>query len=467
MALPVLAQKPNFVVIFCDNLGYGDIEPFGSTLHRTPNLNRMAEEGRKFTHFYVTSGVCTPSRASLLTGSYAQRLGLHRTPRGEGVLFPLSPYGLHPDEVTIAEILKDQGYATTIIGKWHLGDQPTFLPTRQGFDSFFGIPYSDDMTLQLAARYGDRYDAQQWPPLPLLDDERVVEAPPDRNLLTKRLTERALEFIEQNKEGPFFLYFPEAMPGSEKVPFASNAFRGKSRNGLWGDSIEELDWSAGQILDKLVELGIERDTFVLWTSDNGSPLADDITSLSRGSNLPLHGRGYTTAEGGFRTPTIMWWPGKIPPGTVSTELISTLDLLPTLAKWAGGEVPQDRAIDGFDISRVISGNASSPRETLYYYRAEQLQAIRNGPWKLFLPLKNFQRHPHFEDGKSDAPLLFNVVEDISSKHDLADQHPDIVARLTRLADEARKELGDLGRPGSGRRELGYSANPRPLAIQLP
>ena len=467
MVSVALGQQPNFIIIFCDNLGYGDIEPFGSTVHRTPHLDRMAREGRKFTHFYVTAGVCTPSRASLLTGSYAQRLGLHKTPRGERVLFPISPYGLHPDEVTIAEILKQQRYATTIIGKWHLGDQPAFLPTRQGFDSFFGIPYSDDMTQRLAPRFSDRYAGQRWPPLPLLENETVIEAPPDRNLLTKRYTERALEFIEEHKEGPFFLYLPQAMPGSEKVPFASEAFRGKSRNGLWGDAVEELDWSTGQILDKLVDLGIERNTFVLWTSDNGSPLADDITSPSRGSNQPLHGRGYTTAEGAFRVPTIMWWPGRIPAGTVSDELISTLDLLPTLAKWAGGEVPRDRVIDGLDVGPVILGEpgATSPRKTLYYYRGEQLQAVRNGPWKLFVPLEKAAGHPHFAPGETGRPLLFNVVEDIGSKRDVAADHPDIVARLMELAAKAREDLGDLGRPGKGRRAIGYSANPQPLVMK--
>ena len=461
-----LGQQPNFIIILCDNLGYGDIEPFGSELHRTPHLDRMAREGRKFTHFCVTAGRCTPSRASLLTGSYAQRLGMHRTPRGEGVLFPISPYGLHPDEVTIAEILKEQGYATTIIGKWHLGDQPAFLPTRQGFDSFFGIPYSDDMTQSLAARYRDRYDGDRWPPLPLLENEKVIEAPADRNLLTKRYTERALEFIEKNKEGPFFLYLPHAMPGSEKVPFASEAFSGKSRNGLWGDAVEELDWSTGQILDKLVELGIERNTFVLWTSDNGSPLADDITSPSRGSNQPLHGRGYTTAEGAFRVPTIMWWPGRIPAGTVSDELTSTLDLLPTLAKWAGGEVPQDRVIDGLDVGPVIFGEpgAKSPRKTLYYYNGEQLQAVRNGSWKLFVPLAKAVGHPHFAPGETLQPLLFNIVEDIGSKRNVAGDQPDTVARLMELADKAREDLGDLGRPGKGRRDIGYSDNPQPLVM---
>ena len=294
-------RKPNFIVVYCDNLGYGDIEPFGSTLHRTPNLNRMAREGRKFTHFCVTAGVCTPSRASLMTGCYSQRVGMHHNPRDGWVLRPVSPYGLHPDEVTIAESLKEQGYATAIVGKWHLGDQPQFLPTRQGFDWFFGVPYSDDMT----ARVWDK-DGSTWPPLPLMENETVIEAPCDRDGLTKRYTERALEWIEEHSEDPFFLYFPQAMPGSTRTPFASPAFKGKSKNGPWGDSIEELDWSIGQILDKLVSLGIDENTLVLWTSDNGAPINANRNDLSRGSNLPLHGRGYTTSEGAFRVPTIVW-----------------------------------------------------------------------------------------------------------------------------------------------------------------
>ena len=224
-------RQTNFIVIFCDNLGYGDVEPFGSKVHRTPHLNRMAKEGRKFTHFYVTAGVCTPSRASIMTGCYAQRVQMHVNPRDQHVLRPISPYGLHPDEITLAEVLKKQGYATTIIGKWHLGDQPEFLPTRQGFDSFFGIPYSDDMTKATGERIGSRMDGDRWPPLPLMENEKVIEAPADRDLLTKRYTERALRFIEQNKKNPFFLYFPHAMPGSTVKPFASPKFKGKSKNG--------------------------------------------------------------------------------------------------------------------------------------------------------------------------------------------------------------------------------------------
>ncbi len=409
--------KPNFIVILCDNLGYGDIEPFGSKVHRTPHLKRMAREGRKFTHFYVTAGVCTPSRASIMTGCYAQRVKMHVNSRDQHVLRPISQYGLHPDEITLAEILKEQGYATTIIGKWHLGDQPEFLPTRQGFDSFFGIPYSDDMTKATGERIGSRMDGNRWPPLPLMENEKVIEAPADRDMLTKRYTERALRFIEQNKKNPFFLYFPQAMPGSTLKPFASPAFKGKSKNGPWGDSVEEIDWSTGQILDKLIKLGIDKRTLVIWTSDNGAPMARDVNSPSRGTNKPLYGRGYTTAEGAFRVPTIMWWPGKMPAGTTCAELSTTMDLLPTFARLAGGKAPQDRKIDGHDVRLLILGepNAKTPYDVFYYYQRDHLQAIRSGPWKLFLPWKKATRHPHGAKGKA---LLFNVVEDIGSQKDL-------------------------------------------------
>ena len=457
--------RPNVIIIFCDNLGYGDIEPFGSTLHRTPHLNRMAREGRKFTHFCVTAGVCTPSRASLMTGCYSQRVGMHTNPRDGQVLRPVSPYGLNPDETTIAEVLKQKGYATGMIGKWHLGDQPEFLPTRQGFDEFFGIPYSDDMTKPTGQRIGDRLDGNRWPPLPLMEGETVIEAPVDRDLLTKRYTERAIGFIERHREEPFFLYIPQAMPGSTAAPFSSPEFRGKSRNGPWGDSIEELDWSTGQILDCLVDLKLDRRTLVIWTSDNGAPLARDMKALTRGSNLPLHGRGYTTAEGAFRVPTICWWPGRVPAGTECPELASTIDLLPTVAGLVGAELPNQK-IDGLDISPLLLGEsgAKTPHKVFFYYQTDQLQAVRSGPWKLFLPLASFQRHPHFQKGKSSQPLLFNVEADIASNHNVAAEHPEIVARLTKLAETARADLGDSGRRGAGQRSAGRIEDPQPLVL---
>lgn len=459
---PVRAEDrpPNFIVLFCDNLGYGDIEPFGSTLHRTPALNRMAAEGRKFTHFCVSAGVCTPSRASILTGCYAQRVGLHLNPRDHHVLRPVSPYGLHPDEVTLAEALKALGYATAHIGKWHLGDQAEFLPTRQGFDHFYGIPYSDDMT----GRTWEK-DGSHWPPLPLMRGETVIEAPADRDTLTKRYTEEAIAWIEENRERPFFLYLPHAMPGSTPTPYASEAFRGKSRNGPWGDSVEEIDWSTGIILDKLVELGLDENTLVVWTSDNGSPLAKDPADPGRGSNLPLAGRGYTTSEGAFRVPCLTWWPGRIPAGTVCDELSSTMDLYPTFVKLAGGTADAVKR-DGHDIRPLLfaEDGAKSPWEVFAYYELDQLQAVRSGPWKLFLPLEDFAKHPHYK--KSDrerAPLLFNVVEDVDTSDNVATSHPEIVARLTALAETVRADLGDMGKPGTGQRPVGkISGTPKPV-----
>jgi putative membrane-bound dehydrogenase-like protein len=457
-------QKPNFIVVFCDNLGYGDIEPFGSTLHRTPNLNRMAREGRKFTHFCVTAGVCTPSRSSLITGCYPQRVGMHQNERDGWVLRPVSPYGLHPDEVTIAEVLKEQGYATAMVGKWHLGDQPQFLPTRQGFDWFFGVPYSDDMT----ARVWDS-DGSTWPPLPLMENETVIEAPCDRDGLTRRYTERAMEWIAQNKDRPFFLYFPQAMPGSTKTPFSSPAFKGRSKNGPWGDSIEELDWSMGVMLDQLQDLGIAEKTFVIWTSDNGAPINRDADDLSRGSNRPLHGRGYTTSEGAFRVPTIVWQPGTVPAGTVCDELATTMDLLPTFAKLAGGGPPSDRRIDGHDIAPLLFGadDAKTPYEAFYYYHQDQLQAVRSGPWKLFLEIENTAGHPHFGKGMPPQDLLLNVVDDIGSEHNVAAAHPQVVSRLKRIAEAARADLGDKGERGSGQRAVGrieLGQAPRPQIL---
>ena len=459
-------RKNNFIVILCDNLGYGDIEPFGSKVHRTPSLNRMAKEGRKFTHFYVTAGVCTPSRASIMTGCYAQRVQMHANPRDQLVLRPISPYGLNPDEITLAEVLKEQGYATTIIGKWHLGDQPEFLPTRQGFDSFFGIPYSDDMTKATGERIGSRMDGNRWPPLPLMENEEVIEAPADRDMLTKRYTERALQFIEQNQKNPFFLYFPQAMPGSTVKPFASPKFKGKSKNGPWGDSVEELDWSTGQILDKLVELGIDKNTLVIWTSDNGAPMARDMDSPARGTNKPLFGRGYSTAEGAFRVPTIAWWPSKVPAGTTCSELSTTMDFMPTFARLAGGKAPQDRKIDGHDVRALIldEPNAKTPYEVFYYYQLDHLQAIRSGPWKLFLPWAKASRHPRVAKGEAVKPLLFNVVEDIGTQEDLSEKHPAVVKRLMALAEPARAELGDLGKAGNGQRSIGKVSDPQPQTL---
>ena len=435
-------ERPNFVLFLCDNLGYGDVGCLGSKLHRTPHIDRLAKEGCTFTSFYVTSGVCTPSRASFMTGCYPRRVNLHVSDTGGSVLQPVSPKGLNPEEVTVAEVLKQRGYATAIIGKWHLGDQPAFLPTRQGFDEFFGIPYSDDMT----ARQG-----KPWPSLPLMRNEQVIEAPVDRDLLTKRYTEEVVRFITAHRNDPFFIYLPHAMPGSTNKPFASDAFRGKSANGAYGDSVEELDWSTGEILRALQALGLDEKTLVVWTSDNGAPKQNP----PQGSNLPFTGWGYSTTEGGMRVPCFVRWPGKIPADTRCDELCSSLDILPTFAHLAGGEVPRDRIIDGKDISNLMLGKpgARSPYDAFYYYHRDQLQAVRSGNWKLYLPLE--AKEIQGRTRPRQALQLYDLQSDQREEHNLADKHPDIVARLTHFADQARADLGDVGETGQGQRKAGW------------
>ena len=451
-----LPPKPNFVLIMCDNLGYGDIEPFGSKLHRTPNLNRMAREGRKLTSFYSASGVCTPSRAALMTGCYPRRVGLDWTPEDGHVLRPVSPNGLHPNEITIAEVLKSAGYATACIGKWHLGDQPPFLPTRQGFDYYLGVPYSDDMTHATGQHIGDRMRGKHWPPLPLMENEKVIEAPVDRNTLTHRETEAAIKFITENKENPFFLYLPQAMPGSTRAPFASKAFRSKSKNGPWGDSIEELDWSTGEILKALKKHGLDKKTLVLWTSDNGAPRRNP----PQGSNLPLGGWGYTTAEGGMRVPAIVRWPGSIPAGSTSDELSSLMDLLPTFAQLAGAKLPA-RKLDGNNIWPLWSQpDAKTPHKFFYYYHTQHLEAVRDARWKLYLP-HTPDRTIRKGTERRQQPILYDIKTDIAEKHDVAALHPEIVKRLTLAAQSARKDLGDGKQKGTNTRPVGTHKNPRP------
>ncbi|MFH1923289.1 MAG: sulfatase [Planctomycetota bacterium] len=447
-------ERPNFILIVCDNLGYGDVGCYGSKLHRTPHIDRMAEEGMRFTDFYVTSGVCTPSRASIMTGCYPRRVSMHVDEDGRQVLPAVSTKGLNPNEITIAEVLKTQGYATAIVGKWHLGDQPPFLPTRQGFDYYFGIPYSDDMTAH-PRRPG-------WPPLPLMENERVVEAPPDRNLLTKRYTERVIEYVTENKDRPFFVYLPQAMPGSTGAPFSSERFRGKSANGPWGDSVEELDWSTGEILAAVKRLGLDERTLVIWTNDNGAPQRNP----PQGSNLPLAGWGYTTAEAGMRVPCVMRWPGKIAAGTQCRELTTTMDLLPTFARLAGAKPPEDRTIDGHDIWPLMSGEpgAKSPYDAFYYYYLQQLQAVRSGKWKLYLPLANKWRT--FRGDTEESPArLYDLVADLGETTNLVEKHPDVVRRLTMLAEEAREDLGDLGRPGKNQRPAALVKHATPRVME--
>jgi arylsulfatase A-like enzyme len=447
------STRPNFIIILCDNLGYGDVGCFGSKLHRTPNIDRMAQQGIRFTDFYATSGVCTPSRASLMTACYPRRVNMHVAEDGRPVLSPVAKKGLHPEEITIAELLKTRGYSTACIGKWHLGDQLPFLPTRQGFDYYVGIPYSDDMTAR---------PERDWPPLPLMENEQVIEAPVDRNLLTKRYTEKAIEFIKANKEKPFFVYLSHAMPGSTTSPFSSRQFQRKSANGPWGDSVEELDWSTGEILKALKQLNLDERTLVVWTSDNGAPRRNP----SQGLNAPLAGWGYTCSEGGQRIPCIMCWPGRIPAGKTCSELCTTMDLLPTFAHLAGKEPPKDRVIDGHDIWPLMVGdvNANSPYEAFYYYYVGQIQAVRSGRWKLHLPLEAKWRNFRGDTMASEAEL-YDLKTDIDETRNLVDKHPDIVKRLQALAEKARVDLGDTDRPSIHQRSAGMVVNPTPRILR--
>lgn len=445
-------RLPNFVVILCDNLGYGDIGCYGSKLHRTPNVDSLAREGLRLTDFYVASGVCTPSRAALMTGCYPRRVNLHVSDTGAAVLQPVSPKGLHPDEVTLAEVLKSRGYATACIGKWHLGDQPAYLPTRQGFDLFYGVPYSDDMTPR---------PGKPWPDLPLMRGETVIEAPVDRHTLTRRYTDEAVKFVAANRDRPFFLYLPHAMPGSTTHPFASEAFRGKSRNGDWGDSVEEIDWSTGEIVSALKKFALDQDTLVIWTSDNGAPRRNPV----QGSNLPLGGWGYSTSEGGMRVPCLVRWTGHVPAGKISNELITAMDLLPTFARLAGAKLPEDRVIDGKDVAPILTGQpgAASPHDAFFYYQVEQLQAVRSGKWKLHLPLT--VKRGLGSAGTPSPTQLFDLSTDPGETKNLATNHPEIVARLTEFAKNARAELGDGGTPGSGQRPAGFASPPTPRRLK--
>ncbi|MBM3853525.1 MAG: sulfatase [Verrucomicrobia bacterium] len=447
-------RPPNIVLLLCDNLGYGDIEVYNPQAKQpTPRLNQLAREGTVFTHAYAASPVCTPSRAALLTGCYPRRIGLDRTPASPGhVLVPVSPYGLHPDEVTIAEALRPQGYRSICIGKWHLGDQPSFLPTRQGFDEFFGIPYSDNMVGTTDGRH---------PPLPLMNGEAVIDAPVDVNTLSRRCTERALRFITENRDRPFFLYFPQITPGSTARPPAHPDFQGKSRNGPWGDSVLELDWSTGRILDTLEELALTRDTLILWTNDNGAP----GQAQRGGSNAPLKGEAYSVSEGGMRVPLLARWPGRVPAGARNSELVTLMDMLPTLAALAGHRLAATRPIDGHDIRPLLSGarGARSPYDAFFYYYLDQVQAVRSGPWKLYVGgegrLVGFGART-----VTTQPALYHLADDPQETANVHDRHPEILARFEQHLARIRADLGELDRRGPGCRPIGQVAAPTPRLL---
>ena len=441
--------KPNVVLIYADDLGYADVGVYGAKGFPTPNLDRMASEGIRFTDFYVAQAVCSASRAALLTGCYPNRVGI------QGALGPASKMGINAGESTIAEVLKGRGYATAIYGKWHLGYQPQFLPEKHGFDDYFGLPYSNDMWPNHPSAKPGTY-----PDLPLIEGNKTIELNPDQTKLTTWYTEHAVRFIEQNKARPFFLYVPHNMP---HVPLhVSDKFKGKSPRGLYGDVIMEIDWSVGQILDALKKHGLDERTLVIFASDNGPWL---LYGDHAGSALPLREGKATAFEGGVRVPCLMRWPGKIPAGAVCRELAATIDVLPTLAHLAGAEVPPERIIDGKDIWPLISGQpgAKTPHEAYFYYWNLHLQAVRSGQWKLHFahdyptpnPVGGKAKPGNYATQKIGLEL-FDLVTDAGETTNLAGKHPEVVARLQELAEKCRQDLGDsaTGRKGMNVRPPG-------------
>ena len=430
-------HKPNFVIIFADDLGYADLSCYGNPTIRTPHLDRMAAEGTRFTQFYSAASVCTPSRAALMTGRLPVRNGMCSDKRR--VLFPDSGGGIPAEEMTLAEVLGEHGYASGCFGKWHLGHLPQFLPTSNGFETYFGIPYSNDMDrLNDVAPKGR---AAFWDPkieywnVPLLRDRDVVERPADQTTITRRYTEAAIDFIREHRERPFFVYLPHNLP---HVPlFRSEEFADVSPRGLYGDVIEEIDWSVGRVLDTLRAEGLAEETLVFFTSDNGPWLIFDDHGGSAG--MLKDGKGCTW-DGGMREPGIAWWPGHVPGGRVSLELATTMDLFPTFVSLAGGTPPTERILDGFDLSPVLLGDGPNPRQTVYYYRGTSLMAVRHGAWKAHFMTQGAYGDEAKERHQHDPPLLFNLEIDPGEQWNVNDQHADILEEIAAVVNEHRAHL---------------------------
>ncbi len=459
---PPTAQPPNIVIIFCDDLGYGDIGCFGAKGYDTPNLDRMAAEGIRLTRFYAAQAVCSASRAALMTGCYPNRIGI------SGALGPQARIGINDEESTIAEIVKQRDYATAAFGKWHLGHHPQFLPGRHGFDRYFGLPYSNDMWPYhpelLKLPMNER--RKRFPELPMIENDRVVNAnvtAEDQTHLTTWYTERAVEFINENRERPFFLYLAHSMP---HVPlFVSDKFAGKTDRGLFGDVISEIDWSVGQVLETLKKHRLDERTLVIFTSDNGPWLSYGEHCGTAG---PLREGKGTSWEGGIREPFVARWTGRIPAGSVSSEPAMTIDLLPTIAHLVGAKLPDNR-LDGLDIWPLLSGDsaAKSPHKNLWHYYADnELQAVSSGRHKLYLPHtyrtlagragRNDGLPIPYEQRTLTEPQLYNLEADMSETTDIAAAHPDIVKQLLAVAEEARFDLGDslTQRKPTGARPVG-------------
>lgn len=416
---------PNFIVIFTDDQGYGDLGCYGHPTIRTPHIDKMAAEGQRWTNFYVAANVCTPSRAGLLTGRLPIRSGMCSDTRR--VLFPDSDGGLPASEVTIARLLKGKGYQTAAIGKWHLGHLPQYLPTSHGFDSYYGIPYSNDMdkVSSIPSREALMNPQVAYFQVPLMRNTDIIERPADQQTIVKRYTQEAVKYIAANKKKPFFLYLAHSLP---HVPlFASPDFRGKSERGLYGDVIEEIDWSVGQILGTLKKEGLDKNTYVVFTSDNGPWVVFDENGGSAG---PLFGAKGTSYEGGVRVPAIFWGPGRVKPAVVS-NMGSTLDLLPTIGKLAGAQLPTDRVYDGFDLSPLLRGEKANPRNEMFYYHGTRIFAARQGDYKLYFYRNNPRGYPEKVE-KLEAYQLFNVQQDPSERFDVAAKHPEVISQVEAL-----------------------------------
>ena len=435
-----LPEKPNVVIIFADDLGYGDLSSYGHPTIHTPHLDQMANEGQKWTNFYVGASVCTPSRAALLTGRLPVRNGL--TSSKTGVFFPDSHNGMPATEITLAEQLKSAGYATGMVGKWHLGHKEEFLPTNNGFDDYYGIPYSNDMDFtgkftsieEYFGRYTDTY-RERTPEefnVPILRGTEVVERPADQTTLTKRYTEEAIKWMKAHKDGPFLMYLAHSLP---HVPlFASDEFKGTSKRGLYGDVVEEIDHGVGQIIKMLKEEGLAENTIVIFTSDNGPWLPTGISGGSAG--LLREGKG-TTWEGGMREPGIFWSPGNIQPKLV-TDMGTTMDLFNTFSKLAGVPMPTDREMDGVDLSPVLFGNGKSPRNEVYYYKGPELYAVRVGSFKAHL-ITEAGYKPNTRE-EHNPPLLYNIDEDPSEQYNIAEKHPEEIERIMQVIKEHNSKM---------------------------